>query len=103
MTMKLSFARWTSLTALMCGLCAVDGVAQTADRGQGNRFQSTPAPSPGLTPRLLYPGGYQPPRLASALQEPTPDAPSPNTPAASGPVTEPTSPSGSGGTANATD
>ncbi|AGA29801.1 outer membrane beta-barrel protein [Singulisphaera acidiphila] len=107
--MKSPFVRGTSFLALICGFYAAEGRAQSDGRQVPTQFRNAPAPAPGLTPRLLYPGGYQrPSRFASARQElpdgvPTPEAPSPSFPDQRGPLTEPFSPSGSGGTANATD
>src|SRR5258706_16414900 len=111
MTMSSTFVRRANLLALICGFYAADSHAQTDGRQAPTRFRNAPAPAPGLTPRLLYPGGYQSPqRFASLRQEPTvgvpapgtpaPGTPAPTTPAPSGPLTEPVSPGGSGGTAN---
>ncbi len=90
--MRLPYIRGASLVALLCGFCAVESHAQAerpSTSGPG-RFRSAPAPAPGLTPRLLYPGGYQrPARFASMNQEFPDGVPTPGDPFAIHPGSEP--------------
>ena len=112
--MRSSFVRGASLLALICGFYAADSHAQTDGAPGPDPFQECAGTGAGPDAATPLSRGVSTPSAVRVFSprshgrgphsgDTRSDHPAPTTPAPSGPLTEPLSPGGSGGTANATD